>query len=539
MEEGNRDCYKQHCQRRCTGELIEVPGGHIVRATGRKDRHSKVYTAKGVRDRRVRLSAHTAIQFYDVQDRLGYDRPSKAVDWLMQNAKTAIDQLADLSRCHEPVDRCVVHELPLQDTSVGHDSIELPMSDAGAVASVGYGFGSSSSSLIPPSIDGDAIDGLVKPFPTVTAAASLPSSHTMTYHDYTPDLLLHACGRPQDLGLSLRSFHDPTFRDHHHQSPESTQQFFCSGTPNLAHATTWETCPVNKERMGCLVNATPVGSVYIDFPDGRILTVQREELDSRTRTKATIDHPQPKATMSYAPPAGGNGNSIGPPDYPSQDGYSIRTSILSTVLVLLALVVAVIVFVRLYVRYVLTHRSPGDDRRRRRLAAIDFLRFHMAADALPQAAGLDPSAIAALPAFAYQMATGGEGEGSVAECAVCLSTVEEGEMVRLLPTCKHLFHVGCIDMWLACHVTCPVCRAMVEPPAAAAVDVGETSTPQPPSLMRESSRAEGTSAEETSGSKEGSSVSSRLSASLRRMLSRERSTSMRSQGVAAEDLERQ
>ncbi|URE15158.1 hypothetical protein MUK42_13066 [Musa troglodytarum] len=257
MEEGNRDCYKQHCQRRCTGELIEVPGGHIVRATGRKDRHSKVYTAKGVRDRRVRLSAHTAIQFYDVQDRLGYDRPSKAVDWLMQNAKTAIDQLADLSRCHAPVDRCVVHELPLQDTSVGHDSIELPMSDAGAVASVGYGFGSSSSSLIPPSIDGDAIDGLVKPFPTVTAAASLPSSHTMTYHDYTPDLLLHACGRPQDLGLSLRSFHDPTFRDHHHQSPESTQQFFCSGTPNLAHATTWETCPVNKERMGWWNAANP------------------------------------------------------------------------------------------------------------------------------------------------------------------------------------------------------------------------------------------------------------------------------------------
>ncbi|CAL9129409.1 unnamed protein product [Musa acuminata var. zebrina] len=522
MEEGNRDCYKQHCQRRCTGELIEVPGGHIVRSTGRKDRHSKVYTAKGVRDRRVRLAAHTAIQFYDVQDRLGYDRPSKAVDWLMQNAKTAIDQLADLSRRHQPVDRCVIHELPLQDTSVGHDSIELPMSDAGAVASVGYGFGSSSGSLIPPSLDGDAIDDLVKPFPTVTATASSPSSHGMTYHDYTPDLLLHACGRPQDLRLSLQSFHDPTFRDHHHQSPESTQHFFCSGTTNLAHATTWAT----------LVNATPVGSVYSDFPDSRISTVQREELDSRTHTKATIDHPHPKNTMSYAPPAGGNGNGIGPPDYPSEDGHSIRTSILSTVLVSLALVVAVIVFVRLYVRYVLTNRFPGDDRRRRRLAAIDFLRFHMAADAVPQAVGLDPSAIAALPAFAYQMATGGEDEGSVAECAVCLSTVEEGEMVRLLPTCKHLFHAGCIDMWLASHVTCPVCRAMVEPPEAAAIDVGETSGPQP-------SRAEGTSAEETSGSKEGSSVSSRLSASLRRMLSRERSTSRRSQGVAAEDLERQ
>ncbi|KAJ4897996.1 Transcription factor TCP4 [Raphanus sativus] len=78
------------------GEIVEVQGGHIVRSTGRKDRHSKVCTAKGPRDRRVRLSAHTAIQFYDVQDRLGFDRPSKAVDWLIKKAKTSIDELAQL-----------------------------------------------------------------------------------------------------------------------------------------------------------------------------------------------------------------------------------------------------------------------------------------------------------------------------------------------------------------------------------------------------------------------------------------------------------
>ena len=59
-----------------------------------KDRHSKVRTARGLRDRRVRLSAPTAIQFFDVQDRLGYDQPSKAVDWLMSKAKSAIDDLA-------------------------------------------------------------------------------------------------------------------------------------------------------------------------------------------------------------------------------------------------------------------------------------------------------------------------------------------------------------------------------------------------------------------------------------------------------------
>ncbi|KAL8032491.1 hypothetical protein ABFX02_13G099600 [Erythranthe guttata] len=66
-------------------------------ADGRKDKHSKVCTASGTtRDRRLRLSPNTAIQFYDVQDRLGYDRPSKAVDWLMNEAKSAIDALPPL-----------------------------------------------------------------------------------------------------------------------------------------------------------------------------------------------------------------------------------------------------------------------------------------------------------------------------------------------------------------------------------------------------------------------------------------------------------
>ncbi|XP_016509080.1 transcription factor TCP4 [Nicotiana tabacum] len=78
------------------GEIVQVEGGRIPRSTGRKDRHSKVYTAKGPRDRRVRLSALTAIQFYDVQDRLGYDKPSKAVDWLIKRAKNAIGKLAEL-----------------------------------------------------------------------------------------------------------------------------------------------------------------------------------------------------------------------------------------------------------------------------------------------------------------------------------------------------------------------------------------------------------------------------------------------------------
>uniref|UniRef100_A0A0E0FEB8 TCP domain-containing protein n=1 Tax=Oryza meridionalis TaxID=40149 RepID=A0A0E0FEB8_9ORYZ len=65
-------------------------------AAGGKDRHSKVVTSRGLRDRRVRLSVPTAIAFYDIQDRLGVDQPSKAIEWLIRAAAAAIDALPSL-----------------------------------------------------------------------------------------------------------------------------------------------------------------------------------------------------------------------------------------------------------------------------------------------------------------------------------------------------------------------------------------------------------------------------------------------------------
>ncbi|KAG2657541.1 E3 ubiquitin-protein ligase Os03g0188200-like [Panicum virgatum] len=80
--------------------------------------------------------------------------------------------------------------------------------------------------------------------------------------------------------------------------------------------------------------------------------------------------------------------------------------------------------------------------------------------------GMPKAALDALPTFAYtpQGAAdrGGDLESGAAaggeQCPVCLEDVEAGEVVRRLPACKHLFHVGCIDMWLQSHRTCPVCR---------------------------------------------------------------------------------
>ncbi|KAG7601575.1 Transcription factor TCP17 [Arabidopsis thaliana] len=68
----------------------------VSRAFGGKDRHSKVCTVRGLRDRRIRLSVMTAIQVYDLQERLGLSQPSKVIDWLLEVAKNDVDLLPPL-----------------------------------------------------------------------------------------------------------------------------------------------------------------------------------------------------------------------------------------------------------------------------------------------------------------------------------------------------------------------------------------------------------------------------------------------------------
>ncbi|XP_043700311.1 RING-H2 finger protein ATL39-like [Telopea speciosissima] len=73
------------------------------------------------------------------------------------------------------------------------------------------------------------------------------------------------------------------------------------------------------------------------------------------------------------------------------------------------------------------------------------------------------SVIASLPTFVYnpphQLQNSTD---TVVECAVCLSKLEEGDMARLIPTCKHIFHLQCINMWLSSHSTCPLCRSAAQ-----------------------------------------------------------------------------
>ncbi|XP_073220738.1 E3 ubiquitin-protein ligase ATL42 [Cicer arietinum] len=74
--------------------------------------------------------------------------------------------------------------------------------------------------------------------------------------------------------------------------------------------------------------------------------------------------------------------------------------------------------------------------------------------------GIDKTAIESLPFFRFSSLKGSK-EGL--ECAICLSKFEDIEILRLLPKCKHGFHIDCIDHWLEKHSSCPICRHKVNP----------------------------------------------------------------------------
>lgn len=73
--------------------------------------------------------------------------------------------------------------------------------------------------------------------------------------------------------------------------------------------------------------------------------------------------------------------------------------------------------------------------------------------------GLDPAILETFHTLLYSDVKEHKVGKDTLECAVCLSELEDTEMLRLLmPKCNHVFHRECIDRWLELHTTCPVCR---------------------------------------------------------------------------------
>ncbi|XP_019190830.1 PREDICTED: E3 ubiquitin-protein ligase Os04g0590900-like [Ipomoea nil] len=72
--------------------------------------------------------------------------------------------------------------------------------------------------------------------------------------------------------------------------------------------------------------------------------------------------------------------------------------------------------------------------------------------------GLCEARINSIAVFKYR-----KGDGAVdgSDCPVCLGEFQEDDRLRLLPTCRHAFHVACIDPWLKSNSNCPLCRASI------------------------------------------------------------------------------
>jgi hypothetical protein len=70
-------------------------------------------------------------------------------------------------------------------------------------------------------------------------------------------------------------------------------------------------------------------------------------------------------------------------------------------------------------------------------------------------AGLSPGDIEQLSTETFCQA------GDEAECAICLSDFCEGDAIRRLPRCGHVFHKSCIDLWVLRRADCPLCKCQV------------------------------------------------------------------------------
>lgn len=52
--------------------------------------------------------------------------------------------------------------------------------------------------------------------------------------------------------------------------------------------------------------------------------------------------------------------------------------------------------------------------------------------------------------------------GETAFCNICLDECSEGQRVRNLNKCNHVFHIKCIDTWFIQNKSCPVCRTVYD-----------------------------------------------------------------------------
>lgn len=75
------------------------------------------------------------------------------------------------------------------------------------------------------------------------------------------------------------------------------------------------------------------------------------------------------------------------------------------------------------------------------------------------AVGVPKQVIESLPFFRFATLRGAR-QGM--ECSVCLARFDDADLLRLLPRCRHAFHLDCVDRWLESSASCPLCRTSVD-----------------------------------------------------------------------------
>jgi E3 ubiquitin-protein ligase ATL41 len=174
-----------------------------------------------------------------------------------------------------------------------------------------------------------------------------------------------------------------------------------------------------------------------------------------------------------------------------QQSYSFSGRVLLTAVVILAIMTVVFVLVRLLLHHLFARGGGGG------FLATGLRRsFGSFGGRSSSRRGLDASALAALPVTEYRRraaevvdfgsnssSSTSTAAAAAAECAVCLSELDDGEKVRALPSCAHVFHVECVDAWLRSRTTCPVCRAEVRPDKGAGAARPPAPAPAPPAAL--------------------------------------------------------
>ncbi|KAL2524445.1 Transcription factor TCP2 [Abeliophyllum distichum] len=252
------------------GRFNGWPSSRIVRvsrASGGKDRHSKVLTSKGLRDRRVRLSVNTAIHFYDLQDRLGYDQPSKAVEWLIKAAASSISKLPSISTAFPDTPKQLSDEKRSSsggNDQQGFDSDEVEMGGGGDPQQLAAMLSKSASgkgSGLSHSRSENRIKARERAKERVAEKEKEKENESPLVEHLNP--LSHTTSFTQLLSVGMNNVNNTTnLNGSVHQNTTSSESIFFQKSPRQ-----WSSTPMDYFTSGLLEpQATRPGQIHLENP---------------------------------------------------------------------------------------------------------------------------------------------------------------------------------------------------------------------------------------------------------------------------------